>query len=745
MPGTIQVSVLEIVGLQSSSPISQMSIKVAMGKKEYGTSVKEDFSFPLTSLRDNLIIKFLDAEGREISQTGVETRLIVEKGLWDDTFALEGGGHVHMKLRFLLSAEERDQVRAMRHTALKRKQSGLMISNLSSPEISTNASSKISPSSSFKEEVSDSQKSLLQSEAVVSHMVSSKSSDSFFKNAKSVIKDTEGARLTSEDLKKEKLSTSAKSPEKLKNQIPLINPVAKAVFGSSKSVDKPPQHNLALSKPKEKPGPQGKAPSSVRNMISVFESNPVEFNEFDLKQNVKKPRMKPPPIKMKPIEDTMNSKLHEPDSQTKATTTDFKNELKVMRKENYTNEDNISSEDQIRVSTIEAATVSELREPDSQTTTAPTDFKNELKVIHKENYTKEENITSSEAASVSKLCALESQTTATSTNLKNELKLISKENYINEENISSEDQSRSYTSETASFSGRIITDEHLSREQNYDDNLARIEKESYPKDLHEVNSEGVLREKRWEEKNDTVKSELRELDTQTTDLKNELKVIHKETYMNEDNKSEDPIRECPSISGRIMLDEHLIRDVTNTENYGDNLVRDGQGVLRVEGWEDKNDSLDWIFPNNSSRLCITTAGKQMMQIIESLCAEGTTPNPENEEEVNKNEEYSQNPPKNTPDDENSRDPFRQVVRVAIMVGFAALVLFTRERRNRQWSPSEPNAFASCSVDKTIAIWDTCVEKSPLASFKAHDADVNVIEDPACSTPPLYSCEQNTLS
>ncbi|GAV77676.1 WD40 domain-containing protein/CAF1C_H4-bd domain-containing protein [Cephalotus follicularis] len=44
----------------------------------------------------------------------------------------------------------------------------------------------------------------------------------------------------------------------------------------------------------------------------------------------------------------------------------------------------------------------------------------------------------------------------------------------------------------------------------------------------------------------------------------------------------------------------------------------------------------------------------------------------------------------------------------------------------QWSPTEPHAFASCSVDKTIAIWDSRVGKSPVAAFKAHDADVNVI-------------------
>ncbi|OMO91604.1 hypothetical protein COLO4_18208 [Corchorus olitorius] len=44
----------------------------------------------------------------------------------------------------------------------------------------------------------------------------------------------------------------------------------------------------------------------------------------------------------------------------------------------------------------------------------------------------------------------------------------------------------------------------------------------------------------------------------------------------------------------------------------------------------------------------------------------------------------------------------------------------------QWSPTEPHAFVSCSVDGTIAIWDIRIGKSPAASFKAHDADVNVI-------------------
>ncbi|WJX53032.1 hemolysin III domain membrane protein [Trifolium repens] len=44
----------------------------------------------------------------------------------------------------------------------------------------------------------------------------------------------------------------------------------------------------------------------------------------------------------------------------------------------------------------------------------------------------------------------------------------------------------------------------------------------------------------------------------------------------------------------------------------------------------------------------------------------------------------------------------------------------------QWSPTEPHVFASCSVDKSIAIWDTRLGRSPAASFQAHEADVNVL-------------------
>ncbi|KAJ6817488.1 glutamate-rich WD repeat-containing protein 1 [Iris pallida] len=44
----------------------------------------------------------------------------------------------------------------------------------------------------------------------------------------------------------------------------------------------------------------------------------------------------------------------------------------------------------------------------------------------------------------------------------------------------------------------------------------------------------------------------------------------------------------------------------------------------------------------------------------------------------------------------------------------------------QWSPTEADVFASCSVDGTISIWDTRLGRKPAVSVKAHNTDVNVI-------------------
>ena len=44
----------------------------------------------------------------------------------------------------------------------------------------------------------------------------------------------------------------------------------------------------------------------------------------------------------------------------------------------------------------------------------------------------------------------------------------------------------------------------------------------------------------------------------------------------------------------------------------------------------------------------------------------------------------------------------------------------------QWSPTEGNVFASCSVDRTIRIWDSRVRTEAQLTVTAHASDVNVI-------------------
>jgi ribosome assembly protein RRB1 len=44
----------------------------------------------------------------------------------------------------------------------------------------------------------------------------------------------------------------------------------------------------------------------------------------------------------------------------------------------------------------------------------------------------------------------------------------------------------------------------------------------------------------------------------------------------------------------------------------------------------------------------------------------------------------------------------------------------------QWSPTESTVFMSCSVDRTVRVWDTRQHARSALHVAAHDADVNVI-------------------
>ncbi|KAK2645394.1 hypothetical protein Ddye_020589 [Dipteronia dyeriana] len=124
-----------------------------------------------------------------------------------------------------------------------------------------------------------------------------------------------------------------------------------------------------------------------------------------------------------------------------------------------------------------------------------------------------------------------------------------------------------------------------------------------------------------------------------------------------------------------------------------------------ENWKDKHLSFEfpgtWIFPVESRHLCITTGSKETMNLFCHCHAEAATHLGEKSSapvdvgkcsmhgvdiKVNEGEKTNKKPKQskllNSADDEPSRGPVGQAMRAAIMIGFATLVIFTRQRKNR---------------------------------------------------------------
>ena len=63
----------------------------------------------------------------------------------------------------------------------------------------------------------------------------------------------------------------------------------------------------------------------------------------------------------------------------------------------------------------------------------------------------------------------------------------------------------------------------------------------------------------------------------------------------------------------------------------------------------------------------------------------------------------------------------------------------------QWSPTESQVFASCSVDKTVKIWDARKHANAALSIQAHDMDVNVISwNPMVTYLVVSGCDDGSF-
>ncbi|XP_066166789.1 uncharacterized protein [Oryza sativa Japonica Group] len=122
MPGSIHVS-----AAQSSAATAPLFLQVVLGKREYNGSIGQgEFSFPVTSLRESMVMLLYNADRSLISQAELKMKAVVESGTMDVDFSLDNGGSIILRLQFLLSDEDRRRVQEMRNSAVKRKQQELL-------------------------------------------------------------------------------------------------------------------------------------------------------------------------------------------------------------------------------------------------------------------------------------------------------------------------------------------------------------------------------------------------------------------------------------------------------------------------------------------------------------------------------------------------------------------------------------------------------------------------------------------
>nr|XP_023914091.1 uncharacterized protein LOC112025649 isoform X2 [Quercus suber] len=353
----------------------------------------------------------LDADGIKISHAGVEIKSIVEKGLWDDLFPLEGGGHIHMKLQFVLSEEERSRIRMMRESALKKKQDELLNSSIRTSQGATTACSSVASSLGFRHEVSDSQRSLLQTEGVSVKEVASKVVSnplSFCKGEKSGAESIKGIHHDQKQLtplnRYEEISSTISAPQGVdvhlshkelveKNESKSLpadfpteaissNETSLLLGGSRLDVaasNNSIPHNLGEDSGHniQKQSQLGKSPRNVKNMISAFESGLAQ----DMRSPIKSPptrsqtkELQHTPTDIRKRGEQINllgasdrSKLSQDTGQLEelntkkfqilGTKSSLKNKFHVVHKE-VSREEEKSHQDLMRISTSETATVS---------------------------------------------------------------------------------------------------------------------------------------------------------------------------------------------------------------------------------------------------------------------------------------------------------------------------------------------------------------------------------------------------
>ncbi|KAK4432907.1 hypothetical protein Salat_1052900 [Sesamum alatum] len=576
MPGTIQVTVLEFKGVSSSSKPSAKSLKVSMGKRHYQTWDKGEFSFPIAKLREDLVVALLDAGGNEIAHADIRTMQIIEKGSWDEVFSINGGGHVHMKLQFILNEEERKRIRSVRESAVKKKLESNPNINLRLTETSTEIEQKVSDSQEGIVDINVVSPKVEASQAgssLNSATSSAISVSSYYKEEGRILKPAIPVKELSLDTTDR--SQGAPSSPQLHERVPAEKRSDVHQWASSKLLESAisGKRNLVVSKLPDDPiqesrnqEPEEKTPSNVRkiSVASKLKDDSVRRTENQ------EPTEKTPSNVRKMISAFENGQLQD------TVRLGSKQERKPMRK-------SLSLPSQLNR------------------------FRNAGLVDNRE---------SEESAS-------------TVTPIPSGSGAASKEPTVKKLEISVVDLMRQSTSKTATSSGRM------------------------PEEQSQV--------------------------TQSSDL---LK------------SSKSSVAEGSGRGRGTGLKSSTIIDI----KVASNPKRKSLEYYKDECYSTQRSGM-WIFPDNTRRLCITTAGKQVMKIVGHQHGEAKTREAKKgsseleknqmhgkarktEKNQKKNAEHPARGRGSSPDD-SSNGLVGQVIKVAVILAFGALVLLTRQKEPRK--------------------------------------------------------------
>ncbi|XP_073290485.1 uncharacterized protein [Primulina huaijiensis] len=661
MPGTIQVSVLEFKGISSSSDRSATSVKVSIGKRCYRTQDKGDFSF------EELAVTLVDEEGNEIAYTGIRIMQIIQKGTWDDIFSLEGGGQVHLKLRFFLNEEEKNRIRVMRESAMKKNLATASNINLNrsestsstrnSEEKSTHSEQNVLGLIHFQGSQTNFVTEVVSREAEASPASPSSSEASFVGSPSSYQKEEEiiqeietpNAADCSQDAS---LVSFSHVTETQSSRVPETTPAEKI------------ETALPIVKSKD-PDLTEKVPSNVRKMISAFESG-----QFKDVKSLKRPTSVLQDEK--DVAQSTNQSLRK--AEVAHLTEDLSRNLNVSGQEDLVSSDSLPFPD--------------LKESKSSVAAL------EYSEITSEEPTVEESNRSPDSLTSSNILEQDVEKyleRAASAQL--EQNIAGKEG-------SSEDKDEKGVTKLTDQSSREFEDPFFTGYLNQ-----MIPSVSGLRDLDSSHTEASLAPKDLES---TVAP---------------MEISGEESDRSPFYLTRQPVSETATCSGRESevqsqeIDAYDSSDSSALEE-AENETQTGlerSKVMDIQGTSDqKPKSLDfdkeeynspessglWIFPHNLERLCITTAGNQVMKIVELLHIEANT---HQENEVSMESEILEqqheirevdigNMPESGsfPDDSCNR-LIGQAIKIAVILGFGLLVLLTRKKEPRK-KKSEENDF-----------------------------------------------------